>query len=102
MRPSPPPLPKSARYALQIQAMIDAGRVWTLAHPGARYELRQLDPRRFYIGPLSEAVIQWFGLNEDTRQLLRELDRVTRNEATITQARAALSVILPPLPSPAH
>lgn len=103
------------RYAAEIEAMAEVIRVWVREHPGAclqlnppNFEAIAPDPgqramlRRMYselppgktmgiIAALPD-VIEWWGGNDETKALLRHLDKASGQRATYTMAVVAFKV----------
>lgn len=88
---------KARRYDAAVKAMVRAAREWQFRNLHALVQLNKSPPglplppgkKVALIGTLAEAV-PWLGANEETRELLRTIDRASGGEATILMAQAAL------------
>lgn len=99
-------------YLEATEAMAEAARAWLISHPSTCLVLNPPDPDNMGLPPSEVAkmkaiiaahpgermgiiaglndVIKWWGGNEDTKELLRVMDRASGNKATYNQACAVL------------
>lgn len=79
-------------YVKLIQAMIAAAKSWLARQTGdVHLEFRAWDQP--VTGPLDEANIHVYGLNEATREMLRAMDKATNHEATLMMAQIAVKCL---------
>jgi hypothetical protein len=108
-------MPTDVQYAAAIEALVEIIRTWVREHPGACLQLNPPnfnaivpDPvqrealRKQYAALLPgqtmgiiadlDVVIDWWGGNEDTKQLLRHLDKASGQQATYQMADIAIKI----------
>lgn len=80
-------------YRELVRRMVSAANTWLSQQSGDVYLEFQAFPDRDFSGDFNEINIQLFGRNEQTREMLRVMDKATEHEATLMMARIAIDIL---------